>query len=196
MTSIKFMQVKGGAGTSTVAVAFAARIAAQGRRTLLIGHDADALAAIIGLSGVTDDQRGSILHAGDFAHTDRLPLAMAVLDTCDPSWSIDAFCGQYQADVCILDGTDYEADRTYLVLRGPDYLSLRAACAQRIKCDGVVLVQEAGRALFASDVADVLGLPVLVTLPVDAAISRAVDAGVLVSCQKGAALDALSPEVE
>ena len=195
MTVIRFIQCKGGAGTSTVAVAFAARLAAQGRRVLVMGHDSDALAAIMGLPPVNGDQRGSIIHVGDFANADRLPLALAVLDTCDTDWSVSVFAGQYRADVCVLDGTDVEADRTYLVMRGPDYLTLRAACSNRPKVDGVVLVQEVGRALSAEDVTAVLGLPVLVTLPVDPAISRAVDAGVLVSRPKGTALDVLAPEV-
>jgi hypothetical protein len=41
-----------------------------------------------------------------------------------------------------------------------------------------VLVEESGRALGARDVADVLGIPVLATVPVRASIARVVDAGV------------------
>jgi hypothetical protein len=192
MTSIKFTQVKGGSGTSTVAVAFAARLAAQGKRTLLVAHDSDEVAAILGITPLVEDQRGSIVHVGDYAEA-RTPLGLAVLDSTDHEWSVQAFAGQYQADCVVLDGTDVEADHTYLVLRGPDYLALRAACAHPVECDGVVLVQEVGRALSGEDVAAVLGLPVLVTLPVNAAIARAVDASVLVSHQHLTGLDTLLP---
>jgi hypothetical protein len=42
-----------------------------------------------------------------------------------------------------------------------------------------VLVSEAGRALRASDVAAVLGAPVVAEVPFDLSIARAVDAGLL-----------------
>jgi hypothetical protein len=44
---------------------------------------------------------------------------------------------------------------------------------------GVVAVLEPGRALGCEDIAAVLGLPVIATIPVRAEIARAVDAGVL-----------------
>jgi len=71
------------------------------------------------------------------------------------------------------------ADVSIVVLRGC-YLALRRAVRARPigRAAGVVLVEEAGRALGARDVADVLGLPVLATVPVRAAIARVVDAGV------------------
>jgi hypothetical protein len=43
----------------------------------------------------------------------------------------------------------------------------------------VILVEDAGRALDAADVAAVVGVPVLGRVPVRAEIARAVDAGVL-----------------
>jgi hypothetical protein len=44
---------------------------------------------------------------------------------------------------------------------------------------GVVFVDEASRSLGPRDVASVLGVPVLTTVPVRASTARAVDAGVL-----------------
>jgi hypothetical protein len=44
---------------------------------------------------------------------------------------------------------------------------------------GAVHVAEAQRAIGARDISDVLGVPVLATIPVRAPIARAVDAGVL-----------------
>lgn len=70
------------------------------------------------------------------------------------------------------------ADRSLLVTRAC-YLSLRRAVALALRPTGVVLVVEAGRALGAPDVEDVLGVPVLAEVDVDPAVARAVDAGLL-----------------
>lgn len=72
------------------------------------------------------------------------------------------------------------SDRSWLVTR-PCFLSLRRALAVGRRPDGIVLIEEAGRALGRTDVEDVLGAPVVATLPVDAAVARAVDAGLLVA---------------
>ena len=48
-----------------------------------------------------------------------------------------------------------------------------------LRPSGVVLVTEAGRALQARDVAGVLGVPVVAEVAVEAAVARAVDAGLL-----------------
>ena len=76
----------------------------------------------------------------------------------------------------VLDG----ADRSWLVIR-PCFLSLRRALAVARRPDGIVLVEEEGRALGRTDVEDVLGAPVIATVPVDPAVARAVDAGLLVA---------------
>jgi MinD-like ATPase involved in chromosome partitioning or flagellar assembly len=70
------------------------------------------------------------------------------------------------------------ADRSLLVTRAC-YLALRRALAAPLRPSEVVLVREPGRALTGADVADALGAPVLVTVEVDPAIARAVDAGLL-----------------
>lgn len=72
------------------------------------------------------------------------------------------------------------ADRSWLVTR-PCFLSLRRALAVGRRPDGIVLVEEDGRALGRTDVEDVLGVPVVATVPVDPAVARAVDAGLLVA---------------
>ncbi len=64
------------------------------------------------------------------------------------------------------------------VLR-PCYLALRRALAAPLRPDGVVLVTEPGRALQGRDVEDVLGVPVWAEVPLDPAVARAVDAGLL-----------------
>jgi hypothetical protein len=72
------------------------------------------------------------------------------------------------------------ADATLMVIR-PCYLALRRAVADpRLGSSAAaILVEDAGRALDADDVAAVLGLPVAGRFPVRPEIARAVDAGVL-----------------
>jgi hypothetical protein len=72
-----------------------------------------------------------------------------------------------------------EAATTSLLITRPCFISLRRALSLPLRPDGVVLIEEAGRALGRSDVEDVLGVPVVATIDVDAAVARAVDAGLL-----------------
>jgi hypothetical protein len=74
------------------------------------------------------------------------------------------------------------SDFSVIVIR-PCYLALRRAAADELvrAASGLVIVEEAGRALGAREVADVLGVPVLASVPVRASIARVVDAGVLVA---------------
>ncbi len=59
------------------------------------------------------------------------------------------------------------------------YLSLRRLVAGPVRPSGVVLVTEAGRALGRADVEDVVGVPVVAEVPIEPAVARAVDAGLL-----------------
>jgi hypothetical protein len=74
------------------------------------------------------------------------------------------------------------AGLTIVVVRGC-YLALRRAVRHPAITDtaGAILVDEHGRSLGAPDVEDVLGIPVLATVPARTSIARAVDAGVLAS---------------
>jgi cellulose biosynthesis protein BcsQ len=74
------------------------------------------------------------------------------------------------------------SDLSVVVLR-PCYLALRRAASDDLvrTASGIVLVEEQGRALGMREVADVLGVPVLATVSVRAAIARVIDAGVLVA---------------
>jgi len=71
-----------------------------------------------------------------------------------------------------------EASLSLLVLR-PCYLALRRALAAPLRPSGVVLVAEQGRSLGRRDVEEVLGVPVRAEVAYDAAVARAVDAGLL-----------------
>jgi hypothetical protein len=72
------------------------------------------------------------------------------------------------------------ADASVVVVRGC-YLALRRAVDDPLTAQalGVVVVEEPGRSLGPADAADVLGCPVLATIPMDPSVSRAVDAGLL-----------------
>ena len=70
------------------------------------------------------------------------------------------------------------AQESLLVLR-PCYLALRRALAAPVRPSGVVLVTESGRALGRRDVEEVLGVPVRAEVPIEEAVARAVDAGML-----------------
>ena len=67
-------------------------------------------------------------------------------------------------------------DRSLLVTRAC-YLALRQVSKTRDRVDGVILVDEPGRALTERDVADVVGAPVVARVEVTRAVARAVDSG-------------------
>ncbi|MGB2758271.1 MAG: hypothetical protein WBD02_11520 [Acidimicrobiia bacterium] len=73
-----------------------------------------------------------------------------------------------------------EADATVLVLR-PCYLALRRARMSRLAdmTRGIILIEEPGRKISATEIESVLGIPVWSVIPWRAAIACAVDAGVL-----------------
>jgi len=83
------------------------------------------------------------------------------------------------------------AHRRLVVLR-PCYLALRRArLISHFNPDGIVLVDEPGRALSADDVANCLDTPVVAQIPCDPRVARAVDAGLL-SIRPPRSLDPLS----
>ena len=70
------------------------------------------------------------------------------------------------------------ATSSLLVVR-PCYLGLRRALECGVRPTGVVLIDEPGRALRASDVEAVLGVRVCAHLDLDPAVARAADGGLL-----------------
>ena len=96
------------------------------------------------------------------------------LASLDASVVVDAGTGAPPADL------REHADRTLLVTR-PCYLALHRAVSLRERVDGIVLIDEPGRVLKLEDVEAALGAPVVAQLEFDPAVSRAVDAGLLVS---------------
>ena len=148
---INLIQAKGGQGASVTACAVALKAAEEGRRVRLDGHDRAMLAAILGTHG-------------------------------DGPVTLDLIVGGPNGerfDLVIHDGGGEEG--TSLLVTRPCYLALRQALNLGVTADaaGVVMVAEPGRALDGHDVAAVIGLPVIATIPLRAEIARAVDAGVL-----------------
>ena len=86
--------------------------------------------------------------------------------------TIDAGTGE--PNTTLLDA----ADRTLLVTR-PCYLALRRATQSEVRPTGVVLVNEVGHSLAQRDIEHALRAPVVATVSIDPAVSRAVDAGLL-----------------
>ena len=166
MQSIEFIGVRGGHGTTTVALAAAATLATRGP------------------TRISTADRRSLCAAAGIAH-DGLPIPLAAnLELSDGD------------DGDVIDGGTLEAHRTegpspdlsgrvtaserlrIGVMRGPDYLGLRTLCEHAdVHMDGLVVVLESGRALDARDVDHVTGRTVVAVVDHTPVIARIIDAG-------------------
>jgi hypothetical protein len=70
------------------------------------------------------------------------------------------------------------ATHSWLVIR-PCYLALRRCVALPLRPSGVIVLRERARSFGARDIEEAIGAPVIAEVPVDAAVARAVDAGLL-----------------
>ena len=193
--------VKGGSGTTVVASTLALMRAAESQRGALLVDLAGDVPAVLGLAepsgpGISDwfahcdlgsrmtlqsiaiqatanlqiIARGSKQLDADEDFTE----LCAALKTFDLPIIVDAGCGLPSPDLLA------HASSSLLVTR-PCYLSLRRAAQLSVSPTGIVLINEAGRALGKHDVEAVIGAPVIAEIIFDAAIARAVDAGLLAS---------------
>lgn len=159
--TVTFVGAKGGAGTSTVAVLHSLGVARSGRRVRLSGSDTACVDDLAALLGARPPSPGDAVEVvpGLTLSEDTNPNAYNVIDA----------------------GTDTFSDHhgsVYLVVRN-DYLSLRRALNFAPDAIGVVLVREPERSFDATDVVNVLGLPVVAELAVTPATARRADAGLL-----------------
>ncbi|MEI2699050.1 MAG: hypothetical protein V9E94_12145 [Microthrixaceae bacterium] len=169
MTTIEFIGVRGGHGTTTVALAAAATLAARGP-THISAHDRPAMCAHVGLAAdglpipladnlelAADDERGDVVDAGTLqSYLDEIP------------FEGEAPIGSQKASGCLRIG----------VLRGPDYLGVRTLCDHaEADLDGLVVISEPGRALDARDVEHVSGRAVVAVIDHTPVVARTVDAG-------------------
>lgn len=192
-----FFSVKGGSGTTVTAAATALALAQQHGRALLIDLCGDVPAAL-GMSEPSGPGINDWLNEHSTADDESLlllsnPADLGLLvvhrgsDTVlgNPRWAeLASILESLPMPVVVDAGTREipnefaDAASTRLLVIRPCYLSLRRAISAP-RAHGVVLVNESGRALTSHDVESVLSTKVVATIPYDAAVSRAVDAGLL-----------------
>jgi hypothetical protein len=196
---------RGGQGTTTVATVLAV-LSAGHRPTVLTTTQVDDVCALTGIPRPGPSSTTSIC-----PNLTLTSAAQPTGDEhCEPAWSSGGNDGPDRAprfadgrrpnepgcskpavsvvDLGRLDQVndaepqDQEADVVrWLVVRGPCYLSLRAAVEHRWEPDGIVLLAEPGRALSGADVSDVLGAPVVAQVPIEPTVARVIDAGLLLA---------------
>lgn len=165
-TTVTLVGARGGSGTSTVAAALALH-AAEDVPTALLTHDPTIMARLLGTTGAVPAP------SHPFAVGPRLTVA-GLDGPKDSVTIIDAGSAVAAANALPADG------RCYAVVRGPCYLALATLVSlPDLRPDGIILVAEPGRSLSAADASEVLGLPVVATVPVRSAIARLIDAGLL-----------------
>lgn len=193
--------VKGGSGTTVVASTIALMRAAESQRGALLIDLVGDVPAVLGLAessgpGINDwfanCDHGSRMTLQSIAIQATANLQIiargskhleknanftelcAALKTFDLPIIVDAGCGLPSPDLLA------NASSSLLITR-PCYLSLRRAAQLSVSPTGIVLINEAGRALGKHDVEAVIGAPVVAEIDFDSAIARAVDAGLLAS---------------
>jgi len=188
--------VKGGVGTTVVSAVVALQ-RSESRDARLVDLMGD-LPATLGIAEPTDQGIGEWL-SNDAAEETLEHLAIPVTDRLDllprGSISTDSYSlrrlQQFAAlpssrEVVVDAGTNSSfietllpfATVSWLVLR-PCYLALRRAVSTRLRVDGVILVNEPGRALSKRDVASVLSAPIVAEVELDPRLARVIDAGLL-----------------
>lgn len=177
---------KGGQGTTTVATVVAALAAGHGPTTL-VSTRPDDVCALAGSPAPADWASMASISANlwlsDATHAagNGGPCPLSGPNGDSPQHVVvDLGRLAELADHQCLETNGGVADaRRWLVVRGPCYLSLRAAIDHRWQPHGIVVLAEAGRPLTSADVSDVVGAPVIAQVPVEAAVARIVDAGLL-----------------
>jgi hypothetical protein len=198
--------LKGGSGTTVVAAGLALAAARRGVRPVLLDLAGD-LPAVLGVEGagpgVTDwcsaddgpgpealDRLAVDVPGGtrlvalgtsgwQKAEAGRVAALAEHLVQSDDPLVVDAGdLGTSRVPEALLSPLVERATRSILVTRAC-YLSLRRLPAQVCRPTEVALVVEPGRALGRPDVEAVVGSPVTMRIPLDPAIARAVDAGLL-----------------
>lgn len=192
--------VKGGSGTTVIATTLALMAARGGREALVVDLGGDVPAAL----GIPEPDSGGVRAWCETGACSAASLAPFVVPVA-PRLTLVTAGGLAERPASALEGERLcaalgsipftivdcgppgspasvavagAATRSLLVMR-PCYLAFRRALAAPIRPSGVILLVEDGRSLGARDVEDVLGVPVITTVPVDATVARAVDAGVL-----------------
>lgn len=189
---ISCWSVKGGAGTSVVAAALAFELAARHGSALLLDLDGEQ-PTLLGLSPRQADATATRLL--DRAVPVGCGVSLLALEDLGIEPDADSLltrlasaAGPVVVDCGCLDGRSAPrpvaeslaaaATQSLLVIR-PCYLALRRAVNAPIHPSGVIVVRESGRSLSDRDIAEVIGAPVMASVPVTAEVARVVDAGLL-----------------
>lgn len=188
MRCFAFSGSKGGVGASTCAVIAAYQAANTGLRVLLVDSSRHGdLFAICGVSrplgDVSEVDAACVYEAGSGSGS----VWLGRDDQLGRGDWVSRAAGRF--DVVIGDGpaavecVDHGAGGVSVLVVRPDYLSVKAAT--ECHSDAVVIVDGPAGALTVRDVVNVLG-PVAGVVRFDAAVARAVDAGVLLSSRAAA----------
>lgn len=178
---------KGGQGTTTVATVVAALAAGHGPTTLVSTRPDDVCALTGSPAPATWASMASIsanLRLLDAKHADIKggPCPVSGPDGDEPQHVVVDLGRLSELPEDHRLETDGVANTSrWLVVRGPCYLSLRAAIDHPWRPHGIVVLAEAGRPLTSADVSDVVGAPVIAQVPVEAAVARIIDAGLLLA---------------
>lgn len=191
---------KGGSGTTVVATALALLLADRSPGGAVLADLAGDVPAVLG----RPEPAGPGLAEWSVAYEVGLPAVHRLVDWGDRAVGvlprgggpIDgdrvlaglAAAASVDAPVVVDCGVVRPADAALVVAGGATlsllvtrncYLSLRHATRLPVRPSGVVVVEEQGRPLGPVDVGEALGVPVVATVPVDHAVARATDAGLL-----------------
>lgn len=168
--TVTLIGARGGSGTSTLAASLACHAATE-TTVALTSHDPITMAHLLAvpapLPGAPVTAASNLTLAIDGDHEPRLA-ELRVVDA-----------GTLSDSTGTSDGNE---DARYVVVRGPCYLALATLVARAERnFDGVALLTEPGRAMTATHVADVTGLPVVAAVPFHPRVARCIDAGILAS---------------
>ena len=207
MTTVSCWSAKGGSGTTVVAVAIATLRGRESEHGSLLVDLAGDCPSAMGLPEPNGPGISEWLAAGDQVPADALgrieqqvseqvallTSGRGAIEGIDRARELLDALGSEPRDVVIDLGRLVSAtgvvsevaavlaagcDQSLLVTR-PCFLSLRRALASPVRPTGIVLVTEEGRALGRREVEDIVGVPVVAEVPIDASVARAVDAGTL-----------------
>jgi hypothetical protein len=181
--------VKGGSGTSVVAALLAIAFA-RIERTVLVDADGDQ-PAIFGVSTPSAGFRDWWQSGVEIDALQRLAIDISSSLRLIPSGTVAPtaqrdFVGVDDAQTIVDAGVVREVGfgsqlvensaKSFLILR-PCYLAARRASMSSLRIDGMIVVEEQGRTLRPKDLAEVVGAPVVATLPWDLSLARVIDAG-------------------
>lgn len=187
---------KGGSGTTVIACAMALGVP-RGHAATLVDLSGDSATAL-GLDepvgpGIMDWLASPTAGAGEL---DRLSVTIRDQVQLIPRGASSAPAGEWSRLVAglagvpnvIIDGGTgcpppalHEAAEHSLLITRPCFIAIRRAQQLDIRPTGIILVDEPGRALTASDVEHALAVPVVAEVRLDPAVARAVDAGLLIA---------------